>query len=257
MRLLSLLSSVLALSSVVLASPDIVPLDSRAQAAVIRSCKPAANGQKTAAITIDDGPYIYDTDLLNLFAKYKVNATFFINVKNWGCSYDDSRIAGVRKLFAAGHEFGSHTGTHANLTTLTWDKIHAEMWQSEQYLIRVLGVNPRHFRPPYGSYNSLVLSAIAARNQTCIVWDFDSGDSVGKSAAYSEGLYKSLVTKKTPTVLALNHAFSNSTVHTVLPYALDLMSKAGYKFVTVSQCLGDKPYQWTQPQGKKDTTWKC
>ena len=54
----------------------------------------------------------------------------------------DDRIQFMRDLYKDGHEFGSHTATHKNMSTLTYNKMHDEMWKAEEMLIRVLGVNP-------------------------------------------------------------------------------------------------------------------
>jgi len=61
-----------------------------------------------------------------------------------------------------------------------------------------------------------------------------------------------------------------------IPYALEALSKAGYKFVSVSQCLGIQPYQvshdhrlrlrcnqslttfqFVQAPAERDATWTC
>jgi peptidoglycan/xylan/chitin deacetylase (PgdA/CDA1 family) len=229
-------------------------LEKRAQAKVYTKC----TGNKQVAITFDDGPYAFDEQLRTALAKYKAKATFFVNVRNWGCSYDDDRIKFMRDLYKDGHEFGSHTATHKNMSTLTWNQMHSEMWGAEEMLIRVLGVNPAMFRPPYGAYTPSVLSAVAARNQSVIMWDFDSEDTLGRTPASTKAMYKSLVDKKVKNALALNHSIKEPTVKEVIPYALDILSKAGYTFVPVSKCLGIKPYQWTQKQGTKNAaTWKC
>lgn len=75
---------------------------------------------------------------------------------------------------------------------------------------------------------------------------------MGKTPAQTGALYDALAAKHPSTVLALNHSVYNTTVRTTIPHALAVLSKKGYKFVTVSECLGIKAYQWTQPAAKKD-----
>ena len=91
-----------------------------------------------------------------------------------------------------------------------------------------------HSRPPYGAYDTRVLSVAAARNQSVIMWDFDSEDTLGRSANSTKAMYKEIVDKKLKNALALNHSIKEPTVKEVIPYALEILSKAGYKFVTVS-----------------------
>jgi len=245
------LNVVLALSALVHAGG---PAPGTPLATIYSSCKVA----NTVALTFDDGPYIYETDVVTALAKFNAKGTFFFNGNNYACIYDDSRITAIRALYKAGHQVGGHTWTHPDLTTLTWDQIHDQMWKVEQALLRITGAYIAMFRPPYGSYNTLALQAIRTRNQSAILWDFDSLDSDGATPAQSKALYDQLAAKKPKSVLALNHSPESGTVHDVLPHALQVLSAAGYKFVTVSECLGGvAPYQFTQVAGVKDSTWKC
>lgn len=104
-----------------------------------------------------------------------------------------------------GHMVASHTWAHKDLTTLTWDQIHDEMWRVEQALQRIVGVTPAFMRPPYGNYNDLVRQASYVRGQKLVTWDFDSGDSTGSTAAQSNAAYDTRLVKNPSTLLALNH----------------------------------------------------
>jgi peptidoglycan/xylan/chitin deacetylase (PgdA/CDA1 family) len=99
----------------------------------------------------------------------------------------------------------SHTWSHKDLSKLSYDQIHNEMWLVEQALERLLGVKPGFMRPPYGSYNNLVRQVAYERGQKLVLWDFDSGDSTGSTAAQSEKAYDNLIAKHPSTILPLNH----------------------------------------------------
>jgi hypothetical protein len=100
------------------------------------------------------------------------------------------------------------------------------MSRTEEAFQRIVGVTPAMTRPPFGkwgfllidimgpylttyprlgSYNSLVQQVAGARNQTLILWDFDSGDSTGSTPAQSEAAYSALADQNPPSILALNH----------------------------------------------------
>ncbi|KZV88172.1 glycoside hydrolase/deacetylase [Exidia glandulosa HHB12029] len=212
----------------------------------------------TVAITFDDGMFIYEEELLPLLANYSAKATFFLNGNNYACIYDDKSVQSVRNLLDSGHEIGAHTWSHAHMAQLSWDKLHHEMFLIEDALVKVAGVMPALMRPPYGEYNDRALAAIKARNQSAIIWDFDSQDSIGATVAKSKSLYDEAAAKRPDSILTLNHSVLKNTVREVLPHALEVLSKAGYKFVTVSECLGGlQPYQFVQYRGMKDDTWKC
>lgn len=68
----------------------------------------------TIALTFDDGPYIYTSQILDTLAKHGVRATFFLNGHNRG-NIDASPDI-VQRTLAEGHQLGSHTfvdTTHA------------------------------------------------------------------------------------------------------------------------------------------------
>ena len=65
---------------------------------------------------------------------------------------------------------------------------------------------------PYGNYNDDVRQVVADRNQSLVLWDFDSGDSTGSSAEQSEQAYDQLADEHPSNILALNHETYETTV---------------------------------------------
>lgn len=63
----------------------------------------------TVALTFDDGPYIYTSQILNTLKSNGMPATFFVNGDNWANILSDSSKALVRRMLAEGHQIGSHT----------------------------------------------------------------------------------------------------------------------------------------------------
>ncbi|TFK36747.1 carbohydrate esterase family 4 protein [Crucibulum laeve] len=241
------ISSFIALALATLSSA--VPTVEKRQslARVVTSC----TTPNTAALTFDDGPWVYLYDVSKALKAAGAVGTFFFNA----CIYDADEQKRVKYAYSMGHQIGSHTWSHLDLTTLTWDQIHDEMWRVEQALQRIIGVTPAFMRPPYGNYNDLVRQASFIRNQTLAIWDFDSGDSVGATVAESEGLYDQLVAEHPSTVLALNH--ETYGIHQVLPYAIQKLQGAGYRLVTLAECVGLAPYHSIGTPGTPDSTWHC
>ena len=114
-------------------------------------------------------------------------------------------------------------------------------------------------RPPYGSYNTLVQQVAASRGQVLALWDWDTGDADGNTTAQSEAVYQDAVNAKASNMLFLEHeterawicfgslALPNfgleTTATTLIPFAINLLQGAGYKLVTMAECLGLQPYQ--------------
>ncbi|KAJ6620018.1 glycoside hydrolase/deacetylase [Mycena sp. CBHHK59/15] len=209
------------------------------------------------ALTFDDGPWVYLYDVSKALVAAGAVGTFFFNGNNYECIYNADEQKRVKYAYDHGHMIGSHTWAHLDLTTLTWDKIHDEMWRVELAMQRILGVTPAFMRPPYGNYNNLVRQASYIRNQSLVIWDFDSGDSTGSTVAQSEALYKSVVSSHPNTLLALNHETYETTAHQVLPYAISKLQGAGYKLVSLATCLGLPAYHSVGTPGTPDSTWTC
>jgi len=225
----------------------------RQLAQVISSC----TQPNTVALTFDDGPWEYAKVVSDALTSKGIKGTFFYNGNNYECIYDQAEIDRVKYVYNAGHQVASHTWSHADLTTLTWDQIHDEMWRVEQALQRIVGVVPAFMRPPYGNYNDLVLQASYVRGQKVVLWDFDSGDSVGASVQDSESTYDSTISQHPSTLLALNHETYETTAYDVLPYAIERLQAAGYNMVTLAECLGESPYQSVGNAGVNDGSWGC
>lgn len=120
-------------------------------------------------------------------------------------------------------------------------------------------------------------------------WNFDSGDTSGKSASDSIAAYKKLSYPNSH--IALNHEvrrpsplllFASSTLDrlalfphdltsrrrtclqtyktttdTVIPAVVPALKAKGYKLVSMAECLGQSAYQSTGTPGKRDSTWTC
>lgn len=225
----------------------------RQLAQVVSSC----TQPNTVALTFDDGPWEYAEVVSDALTSKGVKGTFFYNGNNYECIYDQAEIDRVKYVFNAGHQVASHTWSHPDLTTLTWDQIHDQMWRVEQALQRIVGVVPAFMRPPYGNYNDLVLEAAYIRGQKVVIWDFDSGDSVGASVQDSESTYDSTISEHPSTILALNHETYETTAYDVLPYAIEKLQAAGYNLVTLAECLGESPYQSVGSPEVNDGSWGC
>lgn len=223
------------------------------KAALITSCTVPG----TVALTFDDGPFTYLQTVVDTLKAAGAVGTFFFNGNNYECIYSADNIKRVQYAYSNGHQVCSHTWAHLDLATLTQANITSEMARTDQAIQRILGVVPAFFRPPFGSYNDLVLTVAGSRGQTAVTWDLDSGDSSNFTVAQTNAVYDAVVLKKPSTILALNHEVYLTTANSTLPYALGVLKKAGYKMVSVADCLGQKPYLSIGPPGIPAADWIC
>jgi len=211
----------------------------------------------TAALTFDDGPYYYIYDISRTLRAHNATGTFFFNGNNYGCIYTEDNVKRVKYVVDNGHQVGSHTWAHKDLTTLTWDQIHDEMWRVEQALMKIVGKYPAFTRPPFGSYNDLVREAAATRGQILATWDFDSEDSLGASVEQQKASMDQLIATHPNNILSLEHESHVTTMTDVLPYYIQKLQQAGYRLVSLAECTGKPAYQWTSAPQARDSTWQC
>ena len=121
------------------------------------------------------------------------------------CIYAEESVTRVKFAYSQGHQIGSHTWAHKNLSTLTPEQVNSEMARTEQAIQRLIGVQVAFTHPPYGEYNNNVRQVAANRNQKLVNWSFDSGDSIGATPAESNAAYDKLAKDHPSSVLALNH----------------------------------------------------
>lgn len=110
------------------------------------------------SITDDDSYLSYYNNGLPILKKYGLTATDYIitGSLNNDPAYMTSGM--VKNLYAAGHEIGSHSVTHPDLTTLSATKMDAELKNSQTFLQNLLGVPITDFAAPYGAYNQQVVT---------------------------------------------------------------------------------------------------
>lgn len=102
---------------------------------------------KTISLTFDDGPYpLYTPLLLDVLARYKVKATFFL-VGNSVRDYPHL----VRMIKEGGHEIANHTYTHRRQRDISIAEFREELLKTEDAIAEVTGERPRLFRPAGGS----------------------------------------------------------------------------------------------------------
>ncbi|KAG2018540.1 chitin deacetylase [Coprinopsis cinerea AmutBmut pab1-1] len=231
----------------------------------------------TVALTFDDGPYLYTKDIVTTLSNSNAKGTFFFNGKNFGgCIYDQDRADAVKYAFEKGHQIASHTWSHANLAQLGWDQINNELERIDDAIQRIIGVTPAFVRPPYGAYNDLVTGVANGRGQAIVMWDFEhvhlspchsagltdmipsSEDAIsGASLQHSQDLYANIAARRPDSILTLNHETNDWTAHQLLPFAIQKLQAAGYRLVTVAECLGVEPYQKYNAPITRDDSWHC
>lgn len=206
-------------------------------------------------MSFDDGPYSFGADITATLQKYNSKGSFYVNGDNWGCIYD--RADDLIARYKAGHMIGSHTWSHPDIALLTDAELNDEITKVETALMKILGVKPRFFRPPFGSYSDASLKVLESRGYYTTLWTHDSEDTLGATPAQSVAGFRALYADFPAPVMSLSHEVKQGTSTIVVPTVVPELIKAGYKLVTVAECLAVSPYQVIGTPSARDATWTC
>lgn len=186
---------------------------------------PVNADQPVVALTFDDGPNSrYTPQILDILYEQQVAATFFL----LGEKMDGNELL-IREIAASGHEIGSHTFSHPDLTALDSPEIQKEIRQTDEALKKILpDYSIRYVRPPYGRYTEKVQAAI---DRPLMLWTIDSLDWEDSDA---EKIYTAVVDQIEDGDIVVFHDDNEETVKALSKIIAEL-KKRGFQFATVSQ----------------------
>lgn len=194
----------------------------------------AEKHKKVVALTFDDGPNATTTpQALDILAKYKIKATFFVQGKN---------VAGneaiLKRMKSEGHEVGNHSWDHPVLTKLSLEDAKKQLTDTESAITSVLGTSSKLMRPPYGAISDDIRNSL---DLSFILWDVDSLDWKSKNEA---AILAEIQRQASNGSIILMHDIHQTSVNS-LPKVIEYLQGEGYSFVTVSELLGNhvKPHE--------------
>ncbi|KAK4157911.1 hypothetical protein C8A00DRAFT_11313 [Chaetomidium leptoderma] len=213
------------------------------------------------AMTFDDGPYIYTNDLLDKLKSYGAKATFFMTGTNLGKGKinDPSSIypAIIRRMHAEGHQVASHTWSHQNASQMTNAQFTDQIVWNEIALNSILGFFPTYMRPPYSICEKNCQSILSTLGYHVTYFDLDTEGYLHdgtKEIQTSKDIWDDAIKRSNPardSFLQIEHDIHYQTVYNLTDYVLTSLFAAGYRAVTVGECLGDPAANWyrTGPSG--------
>lgn len=195
------------------------------------------HGSRQIALTYDDGPNDPHTRrLLEVLAKHKVHATFFLIGR-----YVRRRPEIVREIVQAGHVVGNHTFTHPLLIFKSESEISRELTECQAALADVAGGHSNLFRPPFGGRRPAVLRLARHMGMQPVMWSITGYDWNAPPAAVIErkvaarirggdvillhdGGHREMGADRSQTVIATERLLSRYQAE-------------GYEFVTIAEMM--------------------
>ncbi|KAK7445932.1 polysaccharide deacetylase [Colletotrichum acutatum] len=204
----------------------------------------------TLALTYDDGPYIYTSNLLDILEAQNITATFFVAGNNIGKNRMDNPDtpwpAVMQRMYAAGHHIASHTWTHRNLNEVNSTIQRTEIIYNEMAFRNLFGWIPTYMRPPFlecdagsGCQNLLKTLGYHIINVNIDTKDYmyDSPEEIQTAKdRFSNGVSTNAAANK---YIELSHDVHYQTVVNLTQFMIDTAKARGYRLVTVGECLND------------------
>jgi len=185
--------------------------------------------EKVVALTFDDGPNPKVLgEMLSLFQKEKVKATFFMNGK-----HVEKHAGLAARAIQEGHEVGNHTMTHARQSTISSDDAATEVGDFQTLMKKKFDYIPTSFRAPYLVYTDETWKSIAKHKLTAFNASILSKDC--KKTATAESIASICISKVKPGGIVLLHERDETLK--ALPKIVSYYKKAGYSFVTLNELL--------------------
>jgi peptidoglycan/xylan/chitin deacetylase (PgdA/CDA1 family) len=172
-------------------------------------------------------------ELIRILAAEDVKVTFFLS-GSWCTKYPES----VKALYEAGHEIGSHSNTHADMTGLSRERMVEEVVRCNNKIKAITGLTPKLFRMPSGSYNRQVIETVEGQGMIPIQWDCDSLDYENPSP---ESMRRRVLAGTKNGSIMLFHSGAKNTPLALPGIIADLKAR-GYVIIPVSELLLPEPY---------------
>jgi len=117
-------------------------------------------GSGTAKVFVSftfDDTLVEHADIAKTLESYNMKGVFFMNSGRIGTDRRYLTLPQVLAIQSGGHEIGSHTVTHANLTSLTDDLQYAEICGDAANFTKI-GISTTDFAVPFGQYTNVTIA---------------------------------------------------------------------------------------------------
>ena len=195
--------------------------------------------EKKVYLTFDDGPSDNTDLILDILAKYKVKATFFVIEKT-----DEASIKRYKRILNEGHTLAMHSSSH--IYTKIYESIETyiqDVTEIQNFLFDVTGYKPTIYRFPGGSSNTVskisIYSCVSYLDEMGITyfdWNISSGDAVS-TALSTESIINNVITgveQEDNAVVLFHDANNKMTTVEALPSIIEQITDMGAKVLPIT-----------------------
>lgn len=172
----------------------------------------------------------YIPTILKTLDNHKIKATFFFD-GSWVKKNPDL----AKMIHKGGHEIGNHAYSHPDLQQRSKTKTMEEIKKTNDVIQTTLGMKPKWFAPPSGSFNEETINVAHELNMKTILWTVDTVD--WKKPSPSE-MVSRVVSKVDNGSMILMHP--TEPVAEGLDSMITAIKEKGYQLGTVSNLMSEK-----------------
>lgn len=203
------------------------------------------------ALTYDDGPYDFTSQLLDILRQFNFKATFFVTGNNLGKGAIDTTApypALLRRMVNEGHQVASHTWSHYILDQISSDLRKQQMVKNERAIANILGYYPTYMRPPYSQCATPGCKAdMQALGYHRVYFDLDTTDYLNPLPGQiqnAKDVVRNALANPVADYLSIQHDVVEQSVTNLTSYYYTLIKNKGWTGVTVGDCLQDPKANW-------------
>lgn len=191
--------------------------------------------RRDVALTFDDGPDAWTPRIVAELRRLHAPATFF----EIGSQVASHRRV-TRRLADDGFPIGDHTETHPLLAHRDRGFQDRQLREAARRIAAAGAPYPRLFRPPYGSFDAVTLSALVPLRMLMVLWSADTDDWAKPGAGR---IVEAALSHLRPGAIILMHDGGGDRRQTLaaLPTIVHRLRARGYRLVTIPRMLVDDP----------------
>ena len=194
--------------------------------------RPDVGNDMAVALTFDEGPSEFTSEILDLLAEYDVQATFFCQGSEVG-----SHIETIKREWDTYHQVASNTYDRNVDASTTADDVLEEARLGFRAISEALSGTEvkRVVRFPDALLTRNMASAVAEEVDAVIGWDLDTGDLEETNSVV---IYETLMNVSSGDIVVLRDGGGDcSSTITALREALPKLKARGFNFVTIDRMM--------------------
>lgn len=201
------------------------------QNCVVRKTSVSPKDGKYVALTFDEAPSSYTSQILQILQEKGVTATFFLQGDRV-----EANQAAARQIADAGCEIGSNSASDVDLSELSGDELRQQLTQGFETIADATGETVALLRPPYGLFSDADWAQAMDLVSAVVTWNLDSGDYLLPGAdAVVESVVGSVSNGNI--VFMTDNDECGEQMLGALPQIIDQLQAEGYEIVSLSELV--------------------